>query len=120
MVKDITLDVGAAGGTSLDAAMTVKHSIEHFLNLDDELSITIMGVATDSGGGGTLKSFLRALRKFFTDNSRVYIIHLAEFTSCSLHNIQTCFRNGILSVFGDSGTVTNDLGQHVAFKKNAM
>ena len=57
IVKEITLDVGAAGGTSLNSTVAVKHSIERVLNLDEELSLTIMGVATDSGEGDTLKSF---------------------------------------------------------------
>lgn len=66
-VEEITLDVGSVGGTSLDASVAVKHSISRLFNMDDEISITIMGVATDIGGGGTLNSFLRALRKVFSD-----------------------------------------------------
>lgn len=119
-VEEILLDVGAAGGTSLDAAIYVKYSIKRLLKLDKNLSLTIIGVVTDSGVGGTLSSFLRALAQVFHDSTRVTVSHTAEFVSCSLHNIQTCLRNGVLKSFGDSGTIINDQGQHVSFKKNDL
>ena len=104
----------------MEAAIAIKHSIDRLLKLDHELSITIMGVAIDSGGGGTLNSFLRSLRSVFHNSTKVEISSMAEFISYSLHNVQTCLRNGILAVFGDSGTTTNESGQHIAFKKNAL
>ena len=120
IVREITLDVGSSGGTSAEAAKAIKHSIERLLNLDDQLSLTIMGVATDSGGGGTLSSLLRALRAVFADSNNVTISDMAEVISCSLHNVQTCLRNGILAVFGDSGTTCDEHGHHTTFKKNAL
>ena len=119
-VQEILLDVGSSGGTSTEAALAVKFSLDHLLSLDEELLIVIMGVATDSGGGGKLGSFLRALKRAFQNTPRVSIVINAEFLSFSEHNVQTCLQTAIKSVFGDSGTTTNDKGEHITFKKNTL
>ena len=74
----------------------------------------------DSEGGGTLNSFLQSICRVFAESTRFMVSNIADFVSCSLHNIQICLRNEILRIFGDSGTITNECGQHLAFKNNVI
>lgn len=80
------------------------------INIDSDF-FTIMGVSTDSSGGFTLHSFLRALKRALQDTPRVNIIPNDKIIYCSLHNVKNCLQNEIITVLGDSEK--NDMGEHI-------
>ena len=64
---------------------------------------------TDSGGGGTLESLGRELQKLGICSEDFLIM------SCSLHNLQTCLRTGVVTHLGEGGKDSKD-----TWKRNMM
>ena len=113
-IEEYLMDVDSAGESSRDAAIVIKHALEKLSLIDPNLHLILCGQDTDSGGGGTLHSLERELRKLDLPFNNYYII-----SSCSLHNLQTCLRNGVIEVLGEGGSVEDENGT-TQFKKNAM
>ena len=68
------IDVDESQDSSEQVAKAVRNSLEKILKMIPGNShIVIHGVKTDSGGGGTLKSLERALRKELSKNAQVTI-----------------------------------------------
>ena len=96
-IEEFLLDCNSSGECSEEVARAIIHTINMLALMDPTLNLTIMGQATDSGGGGTLFSLARMLRNLgMPGMAAAYIVG-----SCSLHNLQTALHNAIIEVFGE-------------------
>ena len=104
-IEEILLDVELAGSESECAAKAIAHSLNRIIELsDNKLNLTILGVFTDSGGGGTLQPLLEELSLALDHHPHITIHKNATVISCSLHNLQSCVRNMVQVVFDEGGT----------------
>ena len=118
-IEEMLLDLDRAVSKSSSAAEAVVYSLERLIKLSDySLHLTIMGVFTDSGGGGTLESLLKEIRDELIGNDFISLHPNATFVGCSLHNLQSCLRNMVRICF-DEG-VTHEIDNKIVYKKNAM
>ena len=101
------VDVNCSDESTDEVADATIHSLRRLFS--DGENIRLHGQCTDSGGGGTLHSMARAMHSR-NITSEHYLVG-----SCSLHNLQTCLRNGVINVLGEGGT--NENGEYVM---NAM
>ena len=107
------LDYDSAGDDSEDVSNTIRHRIK---KLQSMMSVTLVlrGQSTDSGGRGTLESLATHLK---SDDSLIFLDDCLV-ASCSLHNLQTAFRNAVIDVLGEGGNVAGTKTNE--FKKNTM
>lgn len=98
------IDVDTSKDCSSHVAKSVKNSFKKTLKIiPGNPNLIIHGCTTGSGGGGTLKLLERELRWELASFPNVTVPRNYVVASCSLHNIQTCFCNVILIVFGLGG-----------------
>ena len=73
-IEELMLDVDRAGGETECAADAIIHSLDRLVKMTGcTLKLTIMGVYTDSGGGGTLEPLLNELAKRLEDNEHIKV-----------------------------------------------
>ena len=106
-VTILLIHVNSSEESTDDVVDATIHSLRRLF--PDGENIRLHGQCTDSGGGGTLHSMARAMHSR-NITSEHYLVG-----SCSLHNLQTCLRNGVINVLGEGGTDEN--GEYVM---NAM
>ena len=94
-IEEYMLDINSAGDNSREVAYAIKHALEKQKLIDTNFFVILCGQTTNSGGGGGLHSLARELQKLGLPFRSYYLVAL-----CSLHNLQTCLRNGIIDVLG--------------------
>lgn len=62
-IEDFIIDVDPVGAKSSSAAVAILHSLNRIVEMSNyTLKLTLMGVYTDSGGGGTLEPLIKELK----------------------------------------------------------
>ena len=94
-IEEVLLSADTAGRTSKEAAEAIGQSLRG--KLTGVGQITLSGIASESGGGGTGDSI---------DQGRINEVYADEntrFMPCCLHNVQTLLRNVVEELFGKGG-----------------
>lgn len=91
------LDIDVARGTSKDAALAIKASMNKLKANDNDDMHLLCGTRTDSGGGGTLKSPHKELR--LLGLCAPINVHLVA--NCCIHSLQVQLSNAVKETFGE-------------------
>jgi hypothetical protein len=109
-VKTFNVDNDEVGGTSEDCATAIKHSMVKLFGEANAVSI-LWGQCTDSGGGGTGKSFFKALQdERLTVNPEQYMT-----SYCTLHCLQLTLAVPAKTILGEGGMTGKGL-----FRENSL
>jgi len=96
VVETQTLDIDAAGGSSIECAKAIRASMNKLKENDNDNIHLLYGQATDSGGGGTLENFHDELDKCGLCCSRdEYLV-----ANCTTHALQIQLKNAVEAAFG--------------------
>eukprot|EP00978_Attheya_sp_CCMP212_P019092 scaffold53061_cov27-Attheya_sp.AAC.1 len=110
-VKTFNLDNDEVGGTSADCAKAIRHSLFKFFG-ENNARGALWGQCTDSGGGGTGKSFFKCMKdEGLTVEADQYMISF-----CTLHCLQLTLGVPVKTILGDGGLLQGK----ALFKNTAM
>ena len=92
-VRTFLIDCNCTDESTADVTAALNHSLRRVFPSD--VSVTVYGQCTDSGGGGTKYALQKAL-KYLEIVSDEYLV-----ATCLLHNLQTMLRNAVVTVLGE-------------------
>ena len=118
-VRSMLIDVDTSLDSSNEVAKAVKNSLIKLTEMFPGKKFVLGGSCTDSGGGGTLTSLERELKKELVGTPNITFSPTYRVGSCCLHNIQTSFRNVVEATFGEGG-LKDDESKATAGNVNAM
>jgi len=98
-VRTFLIDCDCTNESTIDVAAALNHSLRRVFPSD--VSTTVYGQCTDSGGGGTKYALQKALKDLEIASDE-YLV-----STCSLHNLQTMLRNAVVTVLGEGGQDEN-------------
>ena len=107
-VRKYLLDVDCCDEDFVDSAVAIEAELRRVW--PPEMPIRLYGQCTDSGGGGTLFSLARDLKKLHLCAPEYFV------DSCSLHDLQTALRNAAEQVLGVGRTDENSAHMQTAMQ----
>ena len=109
-VQTFLVDIDQSDENTSEVCDGLMHSLTRLFGNDTV--ITIRGQCTDSGGGGTKNALKLAI---FQQQSHHPAIHIERqlyvVGTCTLHNLQTAFKNAIVKVIGEGKLNDKNLSQ---------
>jgi hypothetical protein len=85
------IDVDKSGDSSADVAVKIAHSLE---KMNSSENVTVVGITSDSGGGGSVESGVRAISR----QGRVNVAVGCMVGNCTLHNLNLEIVNAMKKV----------------------